>query len=162
MYRVRAYDTENAYSGYAAGEAREINNNTPPEITCNTPSGTSLGEQNEPFAVTYSVQDEEGDPITVTEVIDGVAVRTFEAEPETEYTFDVSGLTYLRALNGVHTLTITASDGHSETVHRLTFSKLVTAASVTREQPMEADGPISVCVLSVTGSSPWTRSIRWR
>ena len=154
-YRVRAYDTENAYSGYAvAGEAREVNNNTPPEIICDTPSGTSLGEQNAPFAVSYSVRDEEGDPITVTEAIDGVTVRTFKAEPEADYTFDVSGLTYLKALNGAHTLTITAGDGHSETVHRLTFSKLVTAAAVTLEHPMEADGPISVCVLSVTGSIP--------
>ena len=154
-YRVRAYDTENAYSGYAAAaEAREVNNNTPPEITCDTPSGASLGEQNEPFAVSYSVRDEEGDPITVTEAIDGVTVRTFQAEPEADYIFDVSGITYLRVLNGTHTLTITASDGHSETAHRLTFSKLVTKASVTLEHPMEADGPISVCVLSVTGSIP--------
>lgn len=154
-YRVRACDTENAYSGYAAAaEAREVNNNTPPEITCDTPSGTSLGEQNEPFAVSYSVRDEEGDPITVTEAIDGVTVRTFEAEPEADYSFDVSGLTYLKALNGTHTLTITAGDGHSETEHRLTFSKRVTKASVTLERPMEADGPISVCVLSVTGSIP--------
>ena len=83
-----------------------------------------------------------------------MTVRTFAAEPEVEYTFDVSGLTYLRALNGAHTLTITAGDGHSETVHRLTFSKLVTKSSVTLEHPMEADGPISVCVLSVTGSIP--------
>lgn len=153
-YRVRAYDTENAYSGYAAGEAREVNNNTPPEVTCVYQSGASMGEQNEPFAVSYSVRDEEGDPITVTEAIDGAAVRTFEATPEAEYTFDVSGATYLRVLNGTHTLTITAADGHSETVHRLTFSKQVTAASVTLEAPMEADGPISVCVLSVTGSIP--------
>ena len=49
---------------------------------------------------------------------------------------------------------MTAGDGGASAVHRLTFSKLVTAASVTLAQPMAADGPITVCVLSVTGLIP--------
>ena len=153
-YRVRAYDTANAYSGFAISEAREVNNNTPPAITCDAPGHSSLGERNEAFAVSYSVSDEEGDEITVTEAIDGVVVRTFAAEPEADYSFDVSGLTFMRLLNGSHALTITASDGRGSTVHSLAFTKLVTAASVTLERPMPADGPISVCVLSVSGSIP--------
>jgi len=71
-YRVRAYDTENAYSGYTAGEARAVNNNTPPEITCEYPANTSLGVKTEGFSVPYSVADEEGDPVSVTEAVDGV------------------------------------------------------------------------------------------
>ncbi len=153
-YRVRAYDSANAYSGFAASEAREVNNNTPPAITCGEPDHSSLGNQNEAFAVSYSVSDEEGDDITVTEAIDGAVVRTFAAEPGVDYSFDVSGLTFMRLLNGSHTLTITASDGRGSTVHSLTFSKLVTAASVLLGRPMSADGPISVCVLSVSGSIP--------
>lgn len=60
----------------------------------------------------------------------------------------------MKVLNGTHTLAITASDQKTGAVHNLTFTKSVTAASVTLARPMTADAPISVCVLSVTGSIP--------
>ena len=60
----------------------------------------------------------------------------------------------MKLLNGRHTLAITAADSASSAVHSLSFEKLVTSASVTLERPMEADGPISVCVLSVSGFIP--------
>ena len=153
-YRVRAYDTHNAYSGFAFSETREVNNNTPPAITCEYPASSSLGTKSEGFGVTYSVADEEGDEVTVTEAVDGAAVRTFTVELGEENSFQLDGETFMRLLNGTHTLAITAGDGKSSAVHRLTFAKLVTAASVTLEQPMSADGPITVCVLSVSGSIP--------
>lgn len=153
-YRVRAYDVHNAYSGFAVSGTREVNNNTPPAITCEYPASSSLGTKSEGFSVAYSVTDEEGDEVTVTEAVDGVTVRTFTAELGEENSFRLDGETFMRLLNGTHTLTITADDGKSSTVHRLTFAKLVTAASITLEQPMAADGPITVCVLSVSGSIP--------
>lgn len=153
-YRVRAYDTENAYSGYTAGEARAVNNNTPPEITCEYPANTSLGVKTEGFSVPYSVADEEGDPVSVTEAVDGVTLRTFAAQLGEAYSFELDGADFMKVLNGSHTLSITAQDGASGTTHSLTFTKRVTKAAVTLAQPMEADGPISVCVLSVSGSIP--------
>lgn len=153
-YRVRAYDSASAYSGFAVSQTREVNNNTPPTITCVHSANAALGVKNEGFAVAYSVTDEEGDAVTVTEAIDGVTARTFPAVAGRENSFQVTGETFMKLLNGPHTLTITASDGRSGTTRRLTFSKLVTAASVTLEQPMPADGPISACVLSVNGFIP--------
>ncbi len=154
VYRVRAYDSENAYSGYTASGARTVDNNTPPAITCALPSGSDLGVKDEGFAVAYSVSDEEGDAITVTESIDGMVLRYFSAVDGAAINFQLNGLTFVKVLNGKHTLTITARDDKASTVHNLTFTKSVTAASVTLAQPMTADAPISVCVLSVTGSIP--------
>ena len=153
-YRVRAYDTANAYSGFAVSEAREVNNNTPPAITCATASGTDLGVKNEGFTISYSVDDEEEDAVTVTEAVDGTVLRTFTATLGGSNSLQLTGVDFMKLLNGRHALTITAADGASSAAHSLSFTKEVTAASVTLAQPMEADGPISVCVLAVSGFLP--------
>ena len=153
-YRVRAYDSENAYSGYTASGTRTVDNNTPPAITCEQANGTDLGVKDEGFSIIYSVGDEDGDPVTVTEAVDGVSWRTFAAEAGQNYTLAVDGETFIRLLNGAHELTVTANDGRADAVHKLTFTKEVTKATVTLEAPMEADDQITICVLSVTGSIP--------
>ena len=153
-YRVRAYDTANAYSGFAVSETREVNNNTPPVITCEIPANTNLGVRSEDFEIPYTVEDEEGDEVTVTEAVDGTALRTFRAELGGSNSFQLTGEDFMKLLNGRHTLAITAADSASSAVHSLSFEKLVTGASVTLERPMEADGPIIVCVLSVSGFIP--------
>ena len=153
-YRVRAYDTASAYSGFAVSEVREVNNNTPPAIVCDQPANSPLGTKNEGFEIPYTVTDEEGDEVTVTESVDGTALRTFSVELGAENSFTLGGEDFMRLLNGRHTLAITAADSASSAVHSLSFTKEVTAASITLERPMEADGPISVCVLSVSGSIP--------
>ena len=153
-YRVRAFDEYNAYSGYAASETREVNNNTPPVITCEYPANTPLGVKNEGFEIPYSVDDEEGDEVAVTESVDGTAWRTFTAALGESNIFSLMGTDFMRVLNGRHTLDIAAHDGKAEAVHSLTFTKSVTSASVTLTGPMEADGPITMCALSVSGSIP--------
>ena len=153
-YRVRAFDTASAYSGFAISETRQVNNNTPPAITCEYPGNTPLGVKNEGFEISYSVSDEEGDQIAVTEAVDGAALRTFTAELGAENSFALGGLDWMRLLNGRHTLSITAADGASSTAHSLSFTKEVTKACVTLEQPMSADGPITVCVLAASGFIP--------
>lgn len=153
-YRVRAYDTANAYSGFAVSEAREVNNNTPPAISCDIAANTNLGVKSEGFAVAYSVADEEGDAVTVTEAVDGTALRTFTATLGGSNSLQLTGVDFMKLLNGRHALTITAADGASSAAHSLSFTKEVTAAGVTLAQPMEADGPISVCVLAVSGFLP--------
>lgn len=153
-WRVRAYDSENAYSGYAVSEVRAVENNAPPAITCASPSGSSLGVKDEGFSVDYSVSDEDGDAVTVTESVDGVTLRSFTAEDGETNHLQVDGVEFMKLLNGGHTLDVTASDNKTAAVHRLTFVKSVTSARISLEQPMTADAPISVCVLSVTGSIP--------
>lgn len=153
-YRVRAFDQYSAYSGFTTSETREINNNTPPVITCEYPSGTLLGVKNEDFSISYSVDDEEGDEVAVTETVDGAVWRTFTAELGKDNSFALSGVDFMKVLNGTHTLAITASDDKISAVHRLSFTKAVTSASVTLAEPMEADGAITICALSVSGSIP--------
>lgn len=153
-YRVRAYDDRNAYSGYATSETRTVNNNTPPAITCASPSGSDLGEKSEGFTVEYSVKDDDGDTVTVKESVDSTQKRSFTATPDQQNTFSVDGEDFMKLLNGKHTLSIAATDGKATTTHTLTFTKTVTSAFITLEDPMEADAPISICVLSVIGDIP--------
>ena len=153
-YRVRAYDSDNAYSGYVTSQERTVNNNTAPVIVCASPSGSDLGEKDAGFMVSYSVSDVDSDEVAVTEAIDGVTKRTYTATLDGNNSFNVTGEYFMKLLNGNHTLTITASDGKASTVHTLVFAKKVTGASITLETPMAADDQISICVLSVIGLIP--------
>ena len=153
-YRVRAYDSNNAYSGYVTSPERAVNNNTAPAIVCSSASGSDLGVKDAGFMVSYSISDVDTDEVTVTEAIDGVTKRTFTATLDGSNSFNVTGEYFMKLLNGNHTLTITASDGKASTVHTLVFAKKVTGASITLETPMAADDQISICVLSVIGLIP--------
>ena len=153
-YRVRAYDSDNAYSSYTVSPERTVNNNTAPAIICGSPSGSDLGEKDAGLMVSYSISDVDGDEVTVTEAIDGVTKRTYTATLDGSNSFNVTGEYFMKLLNGNHTLTITANDGKASTVHTLVFAKKVTGASITLETPMAADDQISICVLSVIGLIP--------
>jgi len=153
-YRVRAYDTYSAYSDYTTSPTRTVNNNTPPVISCDTPSGTDLGTKASGFSIPYTVGDADSDAVTVTEAVDGTTKRTYTATLGASNSIQVTGELYMALLNGKHTLTITANDGKATATHTLTFTKEVTAATITLEAPMEADGQITICVLSVLGSIP--------
>ncbi len=153
-YRVRAYDSNNAYSGYAESPARTVNNNTAPVISCTYANKSNLGTKDAGFAIFYSISDVDADTVTVTEAVDGKTKRTYTATLDGNNSFNVTGEYFMQLLNGDHSLTITANDGKVSTVHSLSFKKEVTTASVTLEQPMEADAQITICVLSVTGSIP--------
>lgn len=152
-YRVRAYDSHSAYGSYATSAAMDVDNNTAPLITCAL-SG-DLGTKSEGFAIPYTVTDpDEGEVITVTESIDSAEQRTYTANSEEENHLDLTGEAFMKLLNGPHTVAISASDGKIAAVHGLTFTKSVTAASVTLKEPLRVDAPLTICVLSVTGSIP--------
>ena len=152
-YRVRAYDAYNAASGYTTAAAREVDNNRAPVITCQQENGADLGSKAEGFSIDYGASDADGDAVTVTEAVDGRPVRSFTLDG-VGATMALMGLDFMKLLNGPHALTIAASDGKIESVHKLIFTKEVTKASVTLEAPMEADDQITICVLSVQGSIP--------
>ena len=152
-YRVRAYDSHNATSAYAETPTRSVNNNLPPEITCANASGTDLGEKSSGFTVSYTATDPDGDTVTVKESIDGTVKRTFTAT-DAANSFQVTGETFMKLLNGKRTLTIEATDGKAITTHTLTFTKKVDELFITSTEPMTADAKITLCVLSVIGSIP--------
>lgn len=157
QYRVRAVDSGNLSSSWTESETRTVDNNTAPVIECEHPGGGDLGEQAEPFAVNYTVTDPDGDPLTVTEAVDGQTTRT-ETEAESGAAFEAAALgdpaEFQKILNGPHTLTITASDGKAQTTHTLTFTKKVTSASVTLSEPLAVEGDITLAALRVAGSIP--------
>ena len=132
--------------------------NQPPEITSDAgESGVALGKKNEPFTLSYTVTDGDGDTLTVTEKLDGKTTKTRTGVASgTALTFeqaaDAAG--FQRILNGNHTLTVEVSDGKGSTSLNATFTKTVHAASVTLTTPLAVDGDITVAVLQVTGSIP--------
>lgn len=130
--------------------------NTAPTISCSSSSGSDLGTKEDGFVVSYSTDDADGDAVTVTESIDGVQHRKYTATLKQSNNFSITDNdgTFMKLLNGKHTLTITASDGKATTTHTLTFTKSVTSSSVMLAEPMEADDQITICALSISGSIP--------
>ena len=152
-YRVRAYDPY-TNSSYTTSATRTVDNNTAPVITCSSASGTNLGTKSSGFSISYSVSDADGDSVTVTEKMDGTTKRTFTATDGATNSFAVTGEYFQKLLNGSHTLVITATDGKATTTHTLTFTKSVTTAVITLDEPMTADDKIGICAISVVGSIP--------
>ena len=153
MYRVKAYDSYNAQSGYTTSTKRTVDNNTAPTIT--TSSAASLGTKSSGFTVSYSVDDEDAvDTLTVTEKLDGTTKRTYTATRKTTNNFAVTGEYFQKITNGSHTMTVPVTDGKATVTKTFTFTKAVTAASITLAQPMEADAQITLCAITVGGLIP--------
>lgn len=153
MYRVKAYDSYNAQSGYTTSTKRTVDNNTTPTIT--TSSAANLGTKSSGFTISYSVDDKDaGDTLTVTEKLDGTTKRTYTATRKTTNSFAVTGEYFQKITNGSHTMTVTVTDGKATVTKTFTFTKAVTAASITLAQPMEADAQITLCAITVGGLIP--------
>ena len=153
MYRVKAYDSYNAQSGYTTSTKRTVDNNTAPTIT--TSSAANLGTKSSGFTISYSVDDKDaGDTLTVTEKLDGTTKRTYTATRKTTNSFAVTGEYFQKITNGSHTMTVTVTDGKATATKTFTFTKAVTAASITLAKPMEADAQITLCAITVGGLIP--------
>lgn len=153
MYRVKAYDSYNAQSGYTTSTKRTVDNNTAPTIT--TSSAANLGTKSSGFTISYSVDDKDaGDTLTVTEKLDGTTKRTYTATRKTTNSFAVTGEYFQKITNGSHIMTVTVTDGKATVTKTFTFTKAVTAASITLAKPMEADAQITLCAITVGGLIP--------
>lgn len=152
-YRVKAYDSYNAESGYVTSSSRTVDNNTAPTIT--TSSAADLGTKTSGFTVSYSVDDvDSADTLTVTEKLDNVVKRTYTPTRKATNSFAVTGEYFQKILNGKHTLTISVTDGKETTTKTISFTKLVTSVNVTLSQPMDADAQITLCAVTVSGNIP--------
>ena len=153
MYRVKAYDSYNAQSGYTTSTKRTVDNNAAPTIT--TSSAANLGTKSSGFTISYSVDDKDaGDTLTVTEKLDGTTKRTYTATRKTTNSFAVTGEYFQKITNGSHTMTVTVTDDKATVTKTFTFTKAVTAASITLAKPMEADAQITLCAITVGGLIP--------
>ena len=153
QYRVRSYDTSDAYSSYLTGALKTVINNRVPVISG---SDGNLGVKTADFVQTYTVTDpDEGATVTVVEKIDEVVHRTYSVVLGATNTFDITGVTWLRLLNGSHTLTITATDNLGGVATRTyTFIKNMTSFSIEPSIPFEASVMPTRIALSVSRSIP--------
>ena len=107
-YRVRAYDSQNAYSGYRESVLRTITNNNIPEIVIET----NLVEVTEPFSVTYVVSDDDHDPVTVVERLNDVGIRTLQATLNSPMTCEIDESKFIEMLNGENSIAIYCNDAY--------------------------------------------------
>lgn len=137
--------------------------NQPPEVTSDVgESGVALGEKNEPFTVGYTVTDGDGDPMTITEKVNGVALAVREnVATGTELTVQCLSekALFQQILNGENTLTLEVDDGKTSTDWTATFTKNVTSAVLSLAQPLTADDTITVAALTLEGSFPADMSL---
>ena len=137
--------------------------NQPPEITSDAgESGVALGEKNEPFTVGYTVTDGDGDSMTITEKVNGVALAVREnVVTGTELTVQCLSekALFQQILNGENTLVLEADDGKTMTEWTATFTKNVTSAVLSLAQPLTADDTITVAALTLEGSFPTDMSL---
>lgn len=139
-----ASDTSSTYS-IAANKVPEISG-----------IDTNLGT----FALTapshsYSVTDADGHTVTVKESLDGTELRTYTATLGVTNTLSIPALTWLKTLNGEHTITITATDSEGASVTRtLSLTKNVTSLSFTLATPLEADAQITKAIEQIVAEIP--------
>ena len=132
--------------------------NQPPEVTSGAgESGMALGEKSEPFTLSYTVTDGDGDPMRIVEKVNGVELAVHEnVATGTELT--VSCLSekalFQQILNGESTLTLEVDDGKTTTEWTATFTKNVTSAQVSLTAPLTADDTITVASMTLEGILP--------
>ena len=137
--------------------------NQPPEITSDAgESGVALGEKNEPFTLPYTVTDGDGDPMTITEKVNGVALAVREnVASGTELTVQCLSekALFQQILNGENTLVLEVGDRKTSTDWTSTFTKNVTSAVLSLAQPLTADDTITVAAMTLEGSFPADMSL---
>lgn len=154
-FRVRAVDSLGATSGYIESTSKTVNNNVAPTI-----SGVdgSLGDKSDVFTHNYTVTDIVGSSITVRESIDGMFIRSYSERLLSGTSFSevcsVSGSTWLELANGIHTLTITASDGVDSSTRTLTFVKKVNSFTIQNNTPFPASTRPSRIKLDIAREIP--------
>lgn len=135
-----------------------VSTNTPPTITSTSgASGVNLGSKAAAFSFQYTVSDDDGDTLVVTEKLDGVTKKTrSDVASGTTLTFECASTAaeFQKILNGSHTITIEVSDGKETATFTASFSKAVYKAIITLKTPLAVSGDITLAIMSVTGQIP--------
>ena len=102
---------------------------------------TNLGDKNLGFTYEYTVDDADGDELTVTEQLNGDTLRTINNAPKKEtlsLTIDAEKL-YSLGLNTVNNLVITVTDGKGGTATAASPSSVPTARRPSRDRTRMSD-----------------------
>lgn len=151
QFRLKATDSLGASSVYITSTNRTVVNNSAPVISG---SDSNLGTKNSGFSQTYTITDADASTVTVIEAIDDVQVRSYVATPGNTNTFSVTGNTWLALANGVHTMTITVTDGVDSAVRTYTFTKSVSSFTIENTTAMVASTRPTRIKVSVTKNIP--------
>lgn len=149
-FGVEAVDTEGHSNGIASVTSVAYTNNLPIISGANS----DLGVKNVEFSQTYTVTDADNAPVTVTEYIDNVKIRSYVVTLGATNTFAITGNTWQKLANGIHTLKITATDGIDTATRVFTFVKTVNTLVVKRATPMSSSTKPSRLVVTVVKNIP--------
>jgi hypothetical protein len=155
QYRVKAYDSARAESGYATSAIRSIIANTPPVIS-GVDGDLGTFEMDKPSSYVYTITDAQGGTITVTESVDDVILRTYTPVLGQQQAFEFTDTKWISVLNGPHTIKIIAQDPQSgQAIRTLTFTKNIdTVEFFAPTTPLAADFMPTAALIQVAGSMP--------
>lgn len=145
--------TDGYSTATAQSPTKSVSANQPPTISG---SDSNLGtfSTSKP-TYSYTVNDPDGNSVTVSVSVDGKEKSSFTATLGQSYSVTFTDSEWLKTLNGTHTITITATDSKGASVNRtVTFTKNVTSLSFTLATPLDADAQITKAIETLTASIP--------
>lgn len=135
-YRVKARDSVGNESAYITSSTSAVIHNQPPTISG---QNADLGVKREGFSYAYTVDDPDGDIVTVVEKVDEKTLKTHTPTLGQSVNLTLAGNDFTSLTNGLHTITITATDSAgNEAVRTLTFTKAINSFVIYLSAPLEA------------------------
>ncbi|MDY3922768.1 MAG: hypothetical protein SOZ22_00260 [Ezakiella sp.] len=130
QYRVKAYDSFGAESGYKTSNIITIVNNSAPVISG---KDTDLGGKKAPFGINVSVNDKESDSIDLVAKLNGSTIKTItNAKLNTNYLINISEEYFNNlTLNARNEIEISATDGKATSYRRYYFTRVNSAPVIT-------------------------------
>lgn len=136
-YRVKAKDSAGNESAYITSSVSAVIHNQPPTISG---QNADLGIKREGFSYAYTVDDPDGDIVTVVEKVDTKTLKTHTPTLGQSVNLTLAGNDFTSLTNAPHTITITATDSAgNEAVRTLTFTKAINSFVIYLENPLEAE-----------------------
>lgn len=124
-----------------------VKTNSAPFITYT--GQADLGELTTKPGITYSVKDNEGDAITVTEKLNGEVISQFSATSNTNYTVGITDTFWLTCGSNTNTVEIIASDALGGSSSKtITFSRKITKLQIVMKNAIETDAKATKILVS--------------
>ena len=116
---------------------------------------SDLGQLTSKPNIRYSVSDNEGDTITVTEKLNGKVIKQFTATSNTNYTITITDEFWLTCGKNANTIEISASDVNGGTSYKyITFKRQVNKVQITTKNAIETD----VAATKIMVSPDWDKA----
>ena len=124
-----------------------VKTNSAPFITYT--GQADLGQLTTKPSITYSVKDNEGDAITVTEKLNGEVINQFSATTNTNYTVGITDTFWLTCGSNTNTVEIIASDALGGSSSKtITFSRKITKLQIVMKNAIETDAKATKILVS--------------